>query len=238
MCIFNNCCNNLRNNCANSNPPVIVKPVYIPGPRGPMGPQGVQGRQGPTGPQGPQGIQGATGATGATGPQGPIGLTGATGPQGPIGLTGPQGPQGEVGATGPQGPIGLTGPQGPQGEVGATATNDALYSTATATVTEGSQVPLTTTVALPDTTITVTDGAVTLTEGYYLINYGFDSATDTVNTLNLLVNGVEYDTLSGALSGDRTVIVNASNGTTLTLENGSANTFTNSNFYLTATKIA
>ncbi|MBO5713347.1 MAG: collagen-like protein [Clostridia bacterium] len=217
MCIFNNCCNNLRNNCANSNPPVIVKPVYIPGPRGPMGPQGVQGRQGPTGPQGPQGIQGATGATGATGPQGPIGLTGATGPQGPIGLT---------------------GPQGPQGEVGATATNDALYSTATATVTEGSQVPLTTTVALPDTTITVTDGAVTLTEGYYLINYGFDSATDTVNTLNLLVNGVEYDTLSGALSGDRTVIVNASNGTTLTLENGSANTFTNSNFYLTATKIA
>ena len=176
--------------------------------------QGPQGRQGPTGPQGPQG------PTGPQGPQGPIGLTGATGPQGPIGLTG------------------ATGPQGPQGIQGETATNDALYATAVATVTEGSQVPLTATVSLPNTTITVADGAATLTAGYYLVSYGFNTTTEGNYLVSLLVNGTIYSSVNDDLSGERTVIVNANDGTTLTLENGTGGTLTDANFNLTITKLA
>ena len=168
------------------------------------------------------------------GPQGP------RGPQGPVGPQGPTGATGATGATGPQGPIGLTGPQGPQGE---TATNDAVYTTATATVTAGSQVPLTVNVALPDTTITVTDGAIVLSEGYYLVNYGFTADTVTTASVDLELNGAEVDSIvsdGGAtvVNGDRSIIVNASTGSELTLTNGGATELTNGDLYVTVVKIA
>ena len=220
MCLFNNRCgefnrcnHNCNNNCGCNNSNQIVRQVYIPGPRGPVGPQGIQG------------------ATGATGPQGPIGLTGATGPQGP------QGPIGLTGATGPQ------GPQGIQGPIGETATNDAAYLTAAATVTAGSQVPLVESVSLPNSTITIADGTVTLSQGYYLVNYGFDADTVATGSLELLVNGAVYDSViadggTTVIGGSSSVIINASENTELTLENGGTTDFTNGDFYVTVVKIA
>lgn len=212
MCCFNN---NNYNNCCDNNR-LVVRRVYITGP------------QGPRGPVGPQGIQGLTGATGPIGPQGP---QGEVGPQGPIGLTG---------ATGATGPV---GPQGIQGEPGETATTDSIFATATSTVTADSQVPLTANVTLPDSDITISGGAITIPEGYYLVNYGYTADTVTDATLNLLLNGAVIDSVTSSggatyINGNRSVIVNATTLSELTIENGGTTTLTNGDFFITVVKLA
>ena len=229
------CCQFRCNKCCNNASSVVNTPnaIYLRGPQGP---------QGPAGPAGPQGPIGATGATGATGPQGPIGLTGptgatgatgATGPQGPIGLTGPTGPQGPIGLTGPTGATGATGPQGPIGPQGPSGTNDAVYGSATtATIDTGAIIPITLTSSTPTTTMSVSDNAVNITEaGTYLVSlYASTTGNNSVNTVSVYQDGTELanseiivsnenDTSS---SSSRTLLVNASGATTLSLYNTSS----------------
>lgn len=63
-----------------------VEEVDLRGPQGPQGPQGVQGVKGDTGSTGPQGVKGDTGAQGPQGVKGDTGAQGPVGPQGPAGL--------------------------------------------------------------------------------------------------------------------------------------------------------
>ena len=204
MCF--NLCNNNCNCMRNRNQ---ITTVGIIGPRGPVGPTGPQGL---TGPQGPAGPQGPTGATGAVGPIGPVG------PQGPIGLTGATG---ATGATGPQGPQGATGPQGPAGS------SDAIFARSVdSTVAAGATAPLTLTTITPSSTMSVNANAVTLSEaGYYLVSY-FLTGNSTNVDYSLNLNGT---TVASILDGDeevmtasKTILINATAGSTLTLVNSSA----------------
>ena len=199
-----------NNNCnCNNNCPQRV----IVGPQGPIGPRGPVGPTGPTG---------ATGATGATGPQGPTGATGATG------------------ATGPQGPIGATGATGPQGPAGS---SDALYANSGVTTIEaGATAPLTLDSATPDTSMSVGANAVTLSEaGYYLVSYYLTgSSTDT--SLELQQNGASVSVLE---SGDttlttlsKTVLLDATAGTSLTLVNTGGAALSVTDTGLTVLKVA
>ncbi len=211
MC-FNFCCNN-QNNCQN-------RPRFISGPTGPAGPRGPVGPTGPQGPQGPQGEIGPVGPQGATGPIGPQGLTGATGPQGPIGATGPQGPTGATGATGatgPQGPIGPIGPQGPQGLA------DALFAESNVgTIAVGDTLPLTLSAQTPISTSTLAGDTITLSQGYYLVTF-YSTGSSPDYDLTLVVNGTQEFTLESADTTlqtlSKTVILNAPQGTTLSLLN-------------------
>ena len=227
MCLYF-CCNR-PNNCPNRN-------NYIVGPQGPRGPQG------PTGPQGPIGL------TGATGPQGPIGLTGATGPQGPqgevgpqgpTGATGPQGPQGEVGPQGPTGLTGATGPQGPQGEAG---TSDAIYATGTGTIPTTENSPLVLSLATPTSTSSVTDNAINLDEGYYLVTYSVSGDSTSPINVALQLNGATISTLStsdaGNIDSSKTVLIQTTTPSTLTILNQGAADLTTANVGITALKLA
>ena len=217
MC-FNFCCNN-QNNCQN-------RPRVIIGPQGPVGPRGPVGPTGPQGPVGPQGPIGLTGATGATGPIGPVG------PQGPVGPIGPQGPQGEqgpigltgatgaTGATGPQGPIGPTGATGPQGPAGLA---DALFAESNlGTIAVGSTVPLTLSAQTPTSTTTLTGDTLTLSQGYYLVTF-YATGSSPDYDLTLVVNGTQEFSLESDVTTlqtlSKTVILNASANTTLSLLN-------------------
>ncbi len=226
MCFFNNNCNN---NC-NCRQRVIVGPTGPVGPRGPVGPTGPTGATGATGPQGPIG---PIGPQGPQGEQGPIGLTGATGPQGPIGPIGPQGPQGEqgpigltgaTGATGPQGPIGLTGATGPQGPQGPAGSSDAIYaSSGVSTVEAGGSAPLTLTAVTPDSSMSVGANAVTLSEaGYYLVSYYLTGTSSSVD-YSLYLNGTAISTIldseATVTTVSKTLLINASAGSSLTLIN-------------------
>jgi hypothetical protein len=107
---------------------------------GAQGAQGFQGNTGTTGAQGNQGFQGGgfQGATGATGAQGGQGFQGAQGRQGntgTTGTTGAQGAQGFQGNTGATGTTGNTGAQGAQGFQGATGAQGFQGATGT----QGSQ---------------------------------------------------------------------------------------------------
>ena len=193
MC-FNFCCNN-QNNCQN-------RPRVIIGPQGPVGPRGPVGPTGPVGPIGPQGPIGLTGATGATGPQGPIGPIGPIGPQGPTGATG------ATGATGPQGPAGLA---------------DALFAESeVATIAVGSNVPLTLSTQTPTSTTTLAGDTLTLSQGYYLVTF-YATGSSPDYDLTLVVNGTQEFSLETDVTTlqtlSKTVILNASAGTTLSLLN-------------------
>ena len=264
MCLF--CCNRqpcCQNNSRNIEVRFIRGPQGPQGPSGPIGPQGPTGAigpigpQGPTGatgpigPQGPQGPIGLTGATGATGPAGPQGIQGEQGPQGPIGLTGatgatgptgpqgPAGPQGIQGEQGPQGPTGATGPQGPQGEQGLPGLNDSIFASATGEIAEQTTAPLTLSVATPSSTITVSDNAINLPTGYYLVTYNLSTASTGNIDLLLQLNGTTISSIestSTETDASRTLLVNATTPSTLTLfNNGSA--ITPSNLGVTVTRL-
>lgn len=100
------------------------------------------------------GSKGSTGAAGAKGEQGPTGPAGPAGAAGPKGDAGPQGP---IGPTGPKGDQGETGPAGAAGAKGATGahvtaitlTKDSTgaITGGTASLSDGTSVPITVTVA-------------------------------------------------------------------------------------------
>jgi len=162
-------------------------------------------------------------------------VRGAQGPQGPIGPQGPQGPIGLTGATGPQGPIGLTGatgPQGPQGPIGPAGLSDGIYAVGTtATVASGAIIPIALSTSTPTTTMSVSGNAVNITTaGTYLVSYYAEgSGTTGEHTVSLYQNGValannDIIIANGAETGSasRTVIVNATGASTLSLYNTSA----------------
>ena len=217
---FNNC-----NNCCNS----CVR--YL---------RGATGATGPAGPRGPIGPQGATGATG---PQGPIGPTGAQGIQGPVGPIGP------TGATGPQGPQGATGATGPQDPVGPSGSSDAIYASLleTATVTAGETIPLTLNSATPDSSMSVVGNSVSITEsGSYLVTYSLNGSAPTGDlTADLYLNGslVTGESISENSQGEnasltKTVLLNITAPSTLSIVNGSAESITALNSGLSVLKVA
>ena len=223
-------------------------PIGLTGATGATGPQGPIGLTGATGPQGPTGLTGPQGPTGATGPQGPqgevgpqgpTGLTGATGPQGPQGEVGPQGPAGATGATGPQGPQGEVGPQGPQGEAG---TSDAIYATGTGTIPTTENSPLVLSLATPTSTSSVTDNAINLDEGYYLVTYSVSGDSTSPINVALQLNGATISTLStndaGNIDSSKTVLIQATTPSTLTILNQGAADLTTANVGITALKLA
>lgn len=95
--------------------------------------------KGEKGEQGPAGPAGAAGAAGAAGPKGDVG------PQGPIGPTGPKGDQGETGPAGAAGAKGATGAH----VTAITLTKDSTgaITGGTASLSDGTSVPITVTVA-------------------------------------------------------------------------------------------
>lgn len=95
--------------------------------------------KGEKGEQGPAGPAGAAGAAGAAGPKGDAG------PQGPIGPTGPKGDQGETGPVGAAGAKGATGAH----VTAITLTKDSTgaITGGTASLSDGTSVPITVTVA-------------------------------------------------------------------------------------------
>ncbi len=232
-CLFgsNSCCNR----CNNTR---II--------RGPQGPTGATGARGPIGPQGP------VGATGAVGPQGPVGATGAVGPQGPVGATGAIGPQGPVGpagatgAVGPQGPVGPAGPQGPVGPVGPAGLGDAIYASSGANVvTAGEIIPLALITATPDTSLTVSDNAANITEdGTYLVSFFVGGSVPTNEFITALyLNGapITGETLvqsNSAGVASKTILLNLTAGSTLSLYNTSATEATLSGASITVLKVA
>lgn len=97
------------------------------------------------------GSKGSTGAAGAKGDQGPVGPAGPTGAAGPAGAAGPKG---DIGPQGPKGAAGAAGAAGAKGDAGASVTGIKLVKDAsgaitsgTATLSDGTSVPITITTA-------------------------------------------------------------------------------------------
>lgn len=95
--------------------------------------KGEKGEQGPAGAAGPAGVAGAAGPKGDAGPQGPIG---PTGPKGDRGETGPAGAAGAKGATG----VHVTA-------ITLTKDSTGAITGGTASLSDGTSVPITVTVA-------------------------------------------------------------------------------------------
>ena len=210
-CLFGGNCNHNSCNCqrCNQNPVVI---------RGPIGPTGATGARGPIGPQG------------ATGPAGPTGATGAVGPQGPIGPTGPQGP------VGPQGPIGPAG------------TSDAIYAgtNTTQTVDAGAIIPISEIASTPISDFSVVGNAVNIPDaGTYLVSYFANGDGATEFELSLYQNGVQIpgETITIANTGtsdsaSKTILVNTTGASTLSIYNTSANAVTLDSATITVAQLA
>ncbi len=136
--------------------------------------------------------------------------------------------------------IGNQGPRGPQGLPG---TSDAVYAVGTGTIAQGQDAPLTLSVATPTATPTVTNNAVNLPIGYYLVNYSIsgsvqDGSTATV-ALQLNDSTISQVTSTGStLDTSRTLLVQASAPSTLTIVNESTESLQNANAAITVLKVA
>ncbi len=134
---------------------LLVGLLVITGCVGDDGATGPAGLRGPDGEQGIQGVTGNTGSQGVTGPQGAqgsAGVPGKRGSTGPTGLSGTDGVDGVAGATGIAGAPGVTGSQGATGATGPQYYTVLLgtKNSATAAVTTGNTVQLTTTGTVGD----------------------------------------------------------------------------------------
>lgn len=137
---------------------------------------------------------------------------------------GPQGPQGPIGPQGPQGLTGATGPQGPQGTVNLTAGE--FYGTGYTQITT----PVFTTANIyptgqTDITYNSTTGVATLASGLYQTTYsanyvstGTTTPTASVYTNSALSTG-STSTGNAGVTGNlsKTLLINATEGTTLSL---------------------
>src|SRR5262249_23726274 len=146
------------------------------------------------------GATGPTGVTGATGATGTMGVTGATGLSqgvtGNTGATGPTGITGEIGAIGSIGATGATGATGPTGDTGWTGAIGSMFigaffrarQSGAATVTSGSQVPITT--ARDTLNIPLVSNQATVSQtGTYFIYYSVAPAATSVGVFQIFRNG-------------------------------------------------
>ena len=184
-------------------------------------------------------IRGPIGPTGATGARGPIGPQGATGPQGPQGIQGP------IGATGPQGPQGIQGPVGPQGPAGA---SNAIYAgtNVTQSVDAGAIIPILEISSTPTSTFSVVGNAVNIPDaGTYLVSYSANGDGANGFEISLYLNGSQIvgETISVASTGtidsaSKTILVNTTGASTLSIYNTSDNTVTFDSATITIVEIA
>ncbi len=161
-------------------------------------------------------------------------------------IRGPMGPTGPMGPRGPIGPQGATGPQGAQGPAG---TNNAIYagSNTTQTVATDTIIPIAQLGATPTTNMSVSGNAVNITEsGTYLVSYFVNGAVPTGDlSYSLYQNGVavpgeeitlanDANELSGA---SKSVLLNLTAPTTLSVYNTSVDTATIDSATITAVKM-
>ena len=115
----------------------------------------------------------------------------------------------------------------------ANATSGNLTAGATAQITENVQTP--------SSDITVSGGTVTLPEGYYLVNY-FVTGTSASSNVALNQNGSPVSSIITADTTQETtsksVIVNATAGTTLTLTNAGTADLNYNDIGMTVVKLA
>ena len=173
---------------------------------------------------------------------GATGSQGATGPQGAVGTTGPQGIPGTPGATGAAGPTGASGATGSTGATGAAGTQGLaeyayIYSTIGQTIAINANTPLDSN-GIMTAGITHAPGSTginLINAGDYMVTFsvsGTEPSQFAIFQNGAPVSGATYGTTvvpgsvygSGAGTQQNTgfVIVRASAGDTLTLNNHSS----------------
>jgi hypothetical protein len=163
---------------------------------------------------------------------GATGSQGATGPQGAVGTTGPQGIPGTPGATGAAGPTGASGATGPTGATGAAGTQGLaeyayIYSTIGQTIAINANTPLDSN-GIMTAGITHAPGSTginLINAGDYMVTFsvsGTEPSQFAIFQNGAPVSGATYGSGAGTQQNTGFVIVRASAGDTLTLNNHSS----------------
>ena len=136
----------------------------------------------------------------------------------------------------------IAGNQGQRGPQGLPGTSDSIYAVATGTITAGELAPLILSVATPTATPTVTNNAINLPIGYYLVSYSVNGTSTDAIDIGLQLNGsVIYNLTStgaGTIDSSKTLLVQATSPSTLTLINQGAQDLTTANATITVLKVA
>jgi hypothetical protein len=208
------------------------------GAQGDPGTPGVAGSDGAAGVTGATGLQGVTGSTGAPGAPGAPGSAGITGAQGATGSQGDPGTPGSDGAIGPSGSAGLTGatgatgPSGGTGVTGQTGMNGLadyayIYNLSPQVVPVEGAVSFDSNGALTGgITHTAPSAEITLVDaGAYMVRFSVSGTGPNQFALFLngtVVDGSTYGSGAGTQQNSGQVLVVASAGDVLTLENHSS----------------
>ncbi len=136
----------------------------------------------------------------------------------------------------------IAGNQGARGPQGLPGTSDSIYAVSTGTITAGGLAPLNLSVATPTATPTVTNNAINLPVGYYLVSYSVSGSSTEAITLALQQNGSVISTITstgaGTIDSSKTLLVQVTSPSTLTLVNQGEQDLTNSNVGITVLKVA
>jgi hypothetical protein len=107
-------------------------------------------------------------------------------------------------------------------------------------LTSGELAPIVLDVATPTTTLSVTNNAVNLPTGYYMVTYNVEgTSTDAIDLL-LELNGTTLSSIvstAGDIDASRTLLINATTPSTLTLVNNGTSDITNSDVGITVTRL-
>jgi hypothetical protein len=136
----------------------------------------------------------------------------------------------------------IAGGQCQRGPQGLPGTSDSIYAVATGTITAGELAPLILSVATPTATPTVINNAVNLPKGYYLVSYSASGASTDDIDIGLQLNGSVISNLTstgaGTIDTSKTLLVQATSASTLTLINQGAQDLTTANTTITVLKVA
>ena len=136
----------------------------------------------------------------------------------------------------------IAGNQGPRGPQGIPGQSDAIYAIGNGTIASQALAPLILSVATPNATPTVANNSINLPVGYYLVSYSVSgTSTDTIDTA-LQLNGSTISTLTstgaGSIDTSKTLLVQATTPSTLTLINEGTASITDANVGVTVVKVA
>ena len=136
----------------------------------------------------------------------------------------------------------IAGNQGPRGPQGLPGTSDAVYAISTGTIASSALAPLILNVATPTATETVTNNAINLQTGYYLVSYSVSGTSTDAIEMALQLNGSTISTLSstgaGTIDSSKTLLVQATTPSTLSIINQGDASLTDANVGITVLKVA
>lgn len=141
--------------------------------------------------------------------------------------------------------------RGSIGPRGADAPRDALYAYSTSqSVDAGAIILLTTTQSTPSTSIALSNNTLTLPVGTYLVSFGATGIATSADAISLGVqlyinntastpdNLLAYSLTATNANLSKTIVLNVTSPTTLSLHNSSSVSSTYDNAYITVLKIA